>query len=231
MTLSFPDWGEMSLYVYLAVGGAVLILMSIGLHFALPRTQVPAFLLGIVGGMGLGAGAAVIGMMGFGWRWYAQYYENENPRLGASGPPQMGGGGGRGGRGGGQRGGGRGGQRGGGGASSKNQLASLITKLDLLTHDRLSVKLDAEQKRKIREQIQKLEEKDELSEEEAKTKLDAVVEILHDDQKATLSEAGANLPGQRGGNRGGGDASANPFKGGQPNEHLKSLRNQLDDKN
>lgn len=137
----------------------------------------------------------------------------------------MSGGGGQ--RGGGQRG---GGQRG-GGPTSKNQLASLITKLDLLTHERLSVKLDAEQKRKIREQIQKLEEKDELSEEEAKTKLDAVVEVLHDDQKKTLSEAGASLPGQRSGNRGGGDAPANPFKEGQSNEHLKSLRSQLEDKN
>lgn len=219
MTLTFPDWAELSRYVYLAIGSAVLILLSAGLYYApIARSKVPAILLGIVGGAGLGAGIAVIAMMGYGWRWYAQYYENSNPRLSGGEPPPMGGGGRP--RGGGQR---------GTGFNSKNQLASLITKLDLLTHERPAVKLDIEQKRKIREQIQKLEDNEALGEDEAQKRLDAVVEILHDDQKQILSEAGVNLPGQRSGNRGGGDAPANPFKEGPPYQHLKSLRDQLKD--
>jgi hypothetical protein len=232
MALSFPDWAEMSFYVYLAIGGAVLILMSLGMYITpVSQLRIPAFLLAIVGGVGLGAAVAVIGMMGFGWRWYAQYYENQNPRMGSGGsPPAMGvvgGGPQTTAGGGGQRG---GGQRGAANTNSKNQLASLITKLDLLTHERPVVQLDAEQKRQIRKQIEKLEDKEDLSEEDAKKKLDAVVAILHDDQKRTLNEAGANLPGQQGGNRGRGEPPPNPFKEGQPNQHLKSLSNQLEDK-
>ncbi|HZV05672.1 MAG TPA: hypothetical protein VE999_11370 [Gemmataceae bacterium] len=218
--------------MYLAIGGAVLILMSLGMYYV-PASQmkIPAFLLGIVGGVGVGAAVAIIGMMGFGWRWYAQYYENQNPRMGSGGsPPAMGvvgGGPPAAGGGSGQRG---GRQRGSADSNSKNQLASLITKLDLLTHERPVVQLDAEQKRQIRKQIEKLDDKEDLSEEEAKKKLDAMVGILHDDQKKILSEAGANLPGQQGGNRGRGEAPPNPFKEGQPNQHLKSLSNQLEDK-
>src|SRR5262245_53562487 len=193
MALSFPDWAEMSLYVYLAIGGAVLMLMAIGLYYVpVPQMKLPAFLLGIVGGVGVGAGVAVIGLMGFGYRWYAQIYENQTPRRmsmggGGGGQAMMGGGGGgapkaEGGGGGPAMAGGGGGHRGGGqrgaaNSNSKNQLASLITKLDLLTHERPVVKLDADQKRQIRKQIEKLEDKEDLSEEEAKKKLDAVVDI------------------------------------------------------
>jgi hypothetical protein len=230
MPLSYPDWSEWSWYVYLAVGGAVLILASAGMYFSsASQNKVPAYLLAIVGGLGLGAAGAIIGMMGFGWRWYAQKYDNGTQMaaptmpVNAGGPP-MGEGGPRGG---GMRGGG--GPRGGSGPNSKNQLASLITRLDLLTHERPAVKLDGEQKKKMREQILQLDEKEELSEEEAKKKLDAVMEILTDDQRKTLGEAGATGAGQRGGNRGG-EAPANPFLEGQANQHLKSLRGELEGK-
>jgi hypothetical protein len=243
MAMSFPDWSEMSLFVYLAIGGAVVILTALGMYFT-PVSQIkaPAVVIGIVGGLGAGAALAIIAMMGFGWRWYVQVYDNgadigPAPQLpaaggggGRGGPPGGGGRGGMpGGGGGGQRGGG-GGQRGGSGISAKNQLAAVITKLDLLTHKAPVVTLDAEQKRKMREQIQELEDKEDLTEEEAKEKLEAVVGILNDDQKKTLSEAGADVPGQRGGNRGGGSAPANPFREGQTGEHLKSLRGELEGK-
>jgi hypothetical protein len=226
--MSFPDSTEMSLYVYLAVGGAVVILTALGMYYTpVSQMKAPAILLGIVGGLGVGVALGIIAMMGFGYRWYVQVYDNgsREPPPGMPAQQMAARGGGRG-----PTDGGGGGQRGGNGPSAKTQLASLITKLDILTHERPAVKLEAEQKRKISDQIQKLEDKEDLTEEEAKEKLDAVVGILNDDQRKTLSEAGAPLQGQRGANRGGGSPPANPFREGQAGEHLKSLRGELEGK-
>jgi hypothetical protein len=212
MPLSFPDWSELSLYVYVAVGGAVAILMALGMHFA-PITQrkIPAIVIAIVGALGGGAAGAVISMMGFGWRWYGQHYEQPHegpppgsPRgQGGDEPP------------------GRGGPAGRGRPNPKTQLVSLITKLDLVTHEHPAVTLSAEQKRKIRERLQKLDGWEVLMDTDAKEALDAVLEILTDEQKKILNEdrkPGATNP------------PLNPFKEEPDSEHLKSLRSQLAEK-
>jgi hypothetical protein len=130
----------------------------------------------------------------------------------------MGGGGGR----------GMGGRQGGGGGrgpNSKNQLATLVAKLDLLTHKPLAVRLDAQQKDKMREQLKDLDD-GELSEEKAKERLDALLEILKD-QRKTLEDAGYRWPGQGGGGFQRPADVPNPFKVEQNEQHLKALRELL----
>jgi hypothetical protein len=153
-------------------------------------------------------------------------------RGGAGGPGARGsGGGGRGGAGGpgGGRGGGApGGARGGGGPNSKAQLVALVTKLEQLTSKPLSVNLNEEQQAKLREELKGLNEKDDLSDDEAKKRLDSILEIVKG-EKETLEAAGYRWPGQRGG--GGGTQPPaevpNPFKEGDAGKHLKALQEQL----
>jgi hypothetical protein len=178
----------------------------------------------------LGALAGVSAMSGFGYKWGRQVEGTEGtPPLmpaGAGGPA---GGGGRGPGGGGGRGPGGGG---GGGrtAMSKAQLTTLVGKLDQLTQRPIFIELNSDQKKKIREQLQGLSEKDLVSDEDAKTRLDALLELLKD-KKETLEEAGYRWPGAGGGGGfggggfggGGGQQPANPFKEGDGNKHLKSL--------
>jgi hypothetical protein len=139
------------------------------------------------------------------------------------GPP-MGPGGGPGG---GPPGGGPGGGR---GPSAKTQLASLIAKLDQLSQKPLAVNLTDEQRKKVSEQLAGLGDKDELSEDDAKKRLDALEDIVTKDQKEALDAY--RLPGQQGGGRPGAaaDAPKNPFKEEANGKHLKSLQEQVETK-
>jgi hypothetical protein len=149
---------------------------------------------------------------------------------GGMGPMGAAPGGGRGGPGGGGRaGGGPGGGRGGGGPSSKVQLVALVTKLEQLTSKPLSVNLNQEQQEKLREELNGLDNQDELSEDDAKKRLESILEIVKGD-KETLEAAGYRWPGPRGGGAGGGQPPAeppNPFKEENAGKHLKALRDQL----
>jgi len=127
-------------------------------------------------------------------------------------------------------GGGGGGQR---GPSPKTQLANLVTKLDLLTQKPLSVELTADQKKKVGEQLKGLTDADDLSDEDATKRLDALKDVLKENIE-TLEAAGYRFPGQGGpggapgaGGPGGGRPPANPFKDEQTGKHLKSLESQL----
>jgi hypothetical protein len=225
--MTIPNWTDMQFYHYLIAAGAVVVVAALVLYFTpISRLKVPAILMGIAGGLGVGTALGVIAMGALGYHWEARpaaaAAAGQSPggmgagmRRGSLGGPRAGAPGGGGGR---------------GGPNPKNQLVSLITKLDLVTSNGgLKVTMDPEQRRKVREQIQKLEDVKDLSNEDAKAKYDAVLEVLNEEQKKTLTEAGANL-GQRGGTRGGGDPPPNPFKEGQANQHLKSLREHMEDK-
>jgi hypothetical protein len=118
-----------------------------------------------------------------------------------------------------------GGGMGGRGPSARNQLAALVAKLDQLTGKPLAVQLSDEQRAKLREQLEGLDAKDELSDDDAKKRLDAVLDIVKDDRE-TLEAAGYRWPGQQGGFRPPAD-TPNPFKEGQNAQHLKSLHEQL----
>jgi hypothetical protein len=237
--MSWPNWTDMQLYQWLALGGGALALLALVLALALRKrgpVQVPAALGAALAAFAAGVGAGVVLLASFGYHWERR--ESAGREGEAAGPapgnPMMaqvsvrGGGGAPGGRG------GRG--RGGPGAapapSPKAQLATLVGKLDMLTSKPLAVDLDAAKKKQVLEQLRGLGEKDELKDEEAKAKLDALLKVL-DGDRDTLEAVGYRWPGAAapGGGRGrGGAAQAppNPFKEGDNGKHLKALQERLE---
>jgi hypothetical protein len=227
------DWTNTNLYLYLAIGGGVVVVLALLLYFTpLSRLKVPGVVGGTLGGLALGAGLGVMGMTYFGYQVKKEEApggasaQSPNTGMGRPGGGGMGGmgmpGGGMGGMGMGMPGGG-----GRGGPSSKTQLANLIAKLDVLTRKPLAVTLSADQKQKVREQIRELDAKEELSDDEAKKRMDALLDIVKD-QRETLENAGYRWPGTQGGGGGPGRPPVeNPFKEDQNAAHLKSLREQV----
>ena len=117
------------------------------------------------------------------------------PGMGGGGMPGMGGGGGRGGR----------------TPSSRRGLTTLVRKLDLLTGD-VAVKFSTKQASEIGELLAKATGGEKMTDEQAKTALEAVEAALSDEQKVALERVG--LPRRRRGGGGGGNqapADENPF--------------------
>jgi hypothetical protein len=184
--------------------------------------------------LGAGAGVGVMALLNPDW---VKPKEAGNPSpqdMSAQypgGQGVMGGGPGGGPPGGGRPGGGPGGF---GAPNPKIQLVVLVNKLEALTGKSITVKLNEDKQKKLAEQLQGLEDKEELSEDDAKKRLDAILEIVKDD-KATLEAAGYRWPGERpasggfGGGPGGGPSQTppNPFKVGDNNKHLKSLQEEV----
>jgi hypothetical protein len=241
LLMSVPDWKELTWYHYLVIGDVVVILALLLYFASRTKLKMPAIILGILGGVGVGAalGAGVVlAMIALNVQMDKDYASAGDGAPGSGGgPPGMGKGGmGKGGmgKGGMGKGGmGKGGMGKGGGSgsagfgpTSQAQLASLVAKLDLLTHKPLAVTLDAEQKKKVRETLQKMDEEKELKEDEAKTKLEDLKKILNEDQLKTLEAAGYRWPGQSGGGRGG-PTPPNPFSEGENKQHLQSLLAEL----
>jgi hypothetical protein len=196
--------------------------------------KVPAIIAASIISFVLGAGVALMSVTYINpdWRTPKAAYAEQSPSAasdsgGSSRGPGGGAGGGR--AGGGPGGGGRGGGAGGGGPSSRAQLVALVTKLEQLTSKPLSVNLNEEQQARLREELNGLDEKDELTDEEAKKRLDSILELVKGD-KETLEAAGYRWPGQRGGGGGAQTPSSevrNPFKAEDGGKHLKALRDQL----
>jgi hypothetical protein len=149
----------------------------------------------------------------------------------AGGGSKMGPKGVKGGGGGGGKGGGGGGGKGGGGPGPKVQLARLVNKLDVLTIRPLTVQLTPQQKQDIKKLLADLDANEELTDDEAKTKLDALMKLV-EGQKDTLEAAGYIWPAGQGGGGGGGGMGGggvtppppNPFKTEPNAAHLKSLQ-------
>jgi len=114
---------------------------------------------------------------------------------------------------------------GGRGPNPKNQLASLVTKLDQLTEKPLAITLTTEQQAKLSEQLKGIDEKSALTDEDAKKCLDAVLEIVQGDRD-TLETAGFRWPGEGGGPRPPSNAP-NPFTEPDNGKHLKALKERV----
>jgi hypothetical protein len=131
------------------------------------------------------------------------------------------------------RGGGGGGGRGQGGGrgpSSRDQLTTLIAKLDQLTAKPLAVNLTPELKTKLREQLKSIADAEEIKDDDAKQHLDALLEILKS-EKETMVAAGYSWPGQSSGSSLPAPADQpNPFRAPENGKKLKALQDRLSDK-
>jgi hypothetical protein len=118
--------------------------------------------------------------------------------------------------------GGKGGFR---GPSAKNQLATLVKKLDLLTSNALALSLADDQKKAIAEQVNGLDSATELTEDDAQKRLDALLAAVAA-SKDTLLAVGFRWPGEGGGFRPPAD-TPNPFTDEANAQALKSLQERV----
>jgi hypothetical protein len=241
---AFIDWGSLDWPHYVAIGGGVVLVLALLLYFLLGRARqglrIPSIVAGSLGGLALGAGVGIVGMAAFGYQVRQPVASGEDPRANPlvqgnrGGPPGGGFGGPPGGgpRGGFPPGGGGGGGR---GSRSKQQLASLVRKLDVLTARPLVINLNSDEKKKVLEQLRGLGKQEELKDDEASARLDALLSAL-EPHLATLKAAGYQRPGDGPGGRGGfgggfgggrQQPSPNPFKQGENEEALKALEKRL----
>jgi hypothetical protein len=121
--------------------------------------------------------------------------------------------------------GGKGG-KGGKGPSAKAQLNTLVTKLDILTQKPLTVNLDADEKKQVREQLKGLGELDQLTEDDAKQRLDGLLKAL-ESQKEPLEAAGIRWPGSVAPGTPSVNDAPNPFKDERSAKHLQALEQRL----
>lgn len=184
------------------------------------NTKVPAIIVSSVVCLMIGVGIGVVGMSGFGYKppleTFASAGQPPAPRgAPAKGDPAKGGG---------EK--GKKGKGGGFGGGPKTQLAQLVTRLDVLTGRNLHLDLPAETCAKVYQQLQDMAGDQELSDETARQKLDALLDLLRD-QKEPLEAAGFRWP--EGGGRGGGPmGGGNPFKDEKTAKHLKDLQERME---
>src|SRR5262245_44228056 len=104
------------------------------------------------------------------------------------------------------------------------QVVTLIAKLDALTAEANKLQLTDEQRTKVRDQLQPLGDPDFLGDAVAKQHMNAILDALKG-HRETLEAAGFKWPSEmydpnvRPGK--------NPFKEGEPAQHLKSLQERL----
>jgi hypothetical protein len=160
---------------------------------AVGQAKVPlAVVCGILG-LAIGGAAGVLGMKAFGYHWSPEPKGEDGP--GGGRPPGMPGGPEMGGRPGSGFPGGQGipGMPPGFGQSAaKDQLVKLIVTLDRLTGKPVTLALTDDQKAKLLGQLKGLPAKGELSEEDARKKLEVLLKDLKD-HLATLKDAGFSL--------------------------------------
>jgi hypothetical protein len=102
------------------------------------------------------------------------------------------------------------------------QLTLLVGKLDRLTQKPLAITLNDQQRAKVREALKGLEIPDDLKEEEAKTRLNSLLEVLEKD-KEILVASGFFWPGEGRGFKPP-QTPPNPFKEKDNEQRLKSLQ-------
>ncbi|MBO0700337.1 MAG: hypothetical protein J2P46_18205 [Zavarzinella sp.] len=226
------DLNNMQMWQYFALSGGGLLVIAIILYF-LPagKLRLPGVVTAGFGGTTLGLALGILLMASFGYKpnrveSSPESEEAANAR-GKAGPP------------GGMP---KGGMMPGGGMpkgglgqppSSKVQLASLVTALDRVADRPVTITLTPDQRQAIAEQLKGLDSADELSETDAKAKLDAIHKIVEKDKDALESVGYRGLSPARKGSGGGGgfggpkEPPPNPFKSGTAAEHLKSLSDRL----
>jgi hypothetical protein len=150
----------------------------------------------------LGAGAGVVATQMYGPFLAGEKKSPNSPEdmvaqgggMPLPGPPMAAGAGGGEGKGKGKgKGGPPGGMGGGRQLSARTQLARLVAKLDQLTGKSLTITLTDDQKAKLAEQLAGLEAAEELKDDEAKKRMNAILEIFRDN-RSTMEAAGYSWP-------------------------------------
>jgi hypothetical protein len=230
------DISKWEFYHYMVAGGLALAVLAL-LFYLIPalRVKLPAIIVSSLGCLIAGVGIGMLTMVGMGYKIEPPGSRSvDEPAVTgdmAKGSGMRGGAGGmRGGMGGmggmmmkGGQGGGKGGAR---GPDPKAQLAGLVDKLDILTARPLAIQLTDDQRAKVAAQLKGLAEPAELSNDDAKKRLDALTEQLKP-YKDTLEAAGYGWPGEAGGGQRQTASPANPFKDDNNGKHLKDLQERL----
>jgi hypothetical protein len=231
------DWQSMEFYHYAAFAGLGVVVLALLVYFLRGgKLKVPAIISCGLGCLVAGIAVGVISLSAFGYQWKPQPAQaTPAPAPGGGGPSGMmgmgggpgggmgmgpGGPGGGGARGGGGRGGPGGGAPGiaafGGGGrppSPKRQLASLVEKLELVANKPVTIELNDAERKQVLEHLKGLKDVEDLPEEDAKKRLDALL-LLLEKQKDTLQLVGFRWPGAGGGPGGGGGFGGGGFTSG-----------------
>jgi hypothetical protein len=214
------DLNDMQVWQYFAIaGGGVLLLGLIVYFLPVGKVKVPAVVTTAFGGIVAGLALGVLLMAGFGYK-----PREEDLPPGTSGPPgkenekALAKGKGNAPK-------GKGNFGGGGPPSPRAQLISLITALDAVADRPLVITLTPEERAMIAEQLKGLDSADEVKDEDAKKRLDAIAKIVEKNQKSLEAVGYRTTPAPKG--SGLSKDNPNPFKEGATAQRLKSLLERL----
>lgn len=192
-----PDWAHLGWAYYLVIGGGILAVLAILLYLvAGSRLKTLAIVASALGGLAAGGGLGILIMSNVQLPVDTGYQASgtagpeglpkAGPRPGGSGMMKGGMA-----KGGGMPKGGPG--MGGTPGGRKGQLVSLVYKLNQLTGKPLEIHLSEDQKKRLRAILAGLDGPSELSEEEARKKLDALQDVVKPDEE-TLKAATLHWP-------------------------------------
>lgn len=117
----------------------------------------------------------------------------------------------------------------GGGPNPKRELTTLVRKIDLLTGD-IGIKLNLEKGASLAAALAGVEKAEDLSDDDAKAKHEAILALLDDAQKSQLDAIGLPRPARGAGGGMGGppkQAPANPFQDEAAAKSLQNLRDRF----
>ena len=231
------DYTAIGSYVLVVTLVALLVLILVWQKQRSGKVITVWFFSGLVGVLlGLGGTAAIGQLLGYEFARAREVVvldpsDMEDEEEDEEGGGGMGGGMGMGmGMGGGMGGGGGGGGRFGGPPSPKRELTTLVRKLELLTGD-VALTLSDDQAASILEALDQIETSDTMTDDDAQSKLDELMAVLDDTQKA--KEASIRLARSPRGSGGGGSGGsggeetvedANPFQQEGNAKALNELR-------
>jgi len=221
---------DMAMWQWFAIAGGAVLLLSLIMYF-LPagKMKLPAVVTASFGGLVAGLALGVMLMAVFGYKATREQSSSDGAGGGPTAAPKMAGPGAPGFA----KGPGGPAPKGPGGPpaapSPKVQLAALVTALDTVADRPVTITLTPEQKTVIAEKLKGLDQPAELTDDDAKARLDAILKEVEKDQK-TLETVGFRTTPPAKGGFGPPKEVPNPFKEGPAAERLKSLLDRLNKK-
>ena len=222
---------DMAMWQWFAIAGGAVLLLSLIMYF-LPagKMKLPAVVTGSFGGLAAGLALGILLMASFGYKPTREPGSSEGASGGPGQAAKMAGPGAPFAKGPGgpmPKGPGFGGPP--PAPSPKIQLAALVTALDTVADKPVTITLTPEQKAVIVEKLNGLDQPAEISNDDAKARLDAIVKVMEKDQK-TLETVGFRTAPPAKGDFSPPKESQNPFKDGPAADRLKSLLERLNKK-